>query len=234
MLKLLISAVLVIALSSILITLSSNSANSKLQDLEKSKDRGKLSWYAAMAKAKGQSEAKVAVPVIEYAVPKDLDDALAYYSLVIVEPLEKKSYPEESTITSWYKFRLIEELSRPTILCTTCPDIEPAPADMLPLKSDEFVARRCEGEIELAGIKLVSVDRDHPGFQKGKRYVIFLAFDTTRTAAALRMGPSGTYLLDDLDQLKPINETCKHPVIDELTGGADHSLNKLRRRLKTG
>lgn len=48
------------------------------------------------------------------------------------------------------------------------------------------------------------------------------------------MGPTGTFQLDDLDQLRPINEKYKHPVIDELTGGADHSLNKLRKRLKTG
>ncbi len=233
MLKLVISAVLVVAVSAVLITLSSNSVNSKIQELEKSKDRGKLSWYAARANAKGQTEARVAAPIIEYAVPKDLDEALAYYSLVIVEPVEKKSYPEESTITSWYKFRLIEELSSPTRLCTTCPDIAPAPADMLPLKSDEFVAPRCEGEIELAGVKLVSVNPDFPSFEKGKRYLIFLAFDTARTAAALRMGPWGAFRLDDLDQLKAVNE-YKHPVIDELTGGADHSLNKLRRRLKTG
>ena len=234
MLKLLISAVLVIAVSSILITLSSNNANSKIQELEKSKDRGKLSWYAAMAKAKGQTEARVAAPVVDYAVPKDLDQALAYYSLVVVEPVEKKSFPEESTITSWYKFRLIEELSRATILCTTCPAVTPGPADMLPLKSDEFVAPRCEGEIELAGVKLVSVNPEFPSFQKGQRYLIFLAFDTTRTAAALRMGPWGTFQLDDLDQLKAVNKEYKHPVIDELTGGADHSLNKVRRRLKTG
>jgi len=64
MLKLLISAVLVIAVSSILITLTSNNANSKIQELEKSKDRGKLSWYAARAKAKGQTEARVAAPII--------------------------------------------------------------------------------------------------------------------------------------------------------------------------
>ena len=234
MLKLLISAVLVIAVSSLLITLTSNNANSKIQELEKSKDRGKLSWYAARAKAKGQTEARVAAPIIEYAVPKDLDEALAYYSLVIAEPVEKKSYPEESTITSWYKFRLIEELSSATRLCTTCPAISPGPADMLPLKSDEFLASSAEGEIELAGIKLVSIDRDQPGFEKGKRYVIFLAFNPARTVAALRMGPSGAFQLDDLDQLTPINKEYKHPVIDELTGGADHSLNKLRRRLKTG
>lgn len=38
---------------------------------------------------------------------------------------------------------------------------------MLPLKSDEFLASSAEGEIELSGIKLVSIDRDHPGFEKG-------------------------------------------------------------------
>jgi len=234
MLKLLISAVLVIAVSSILITLTSNNANSKIQELEKSKDRGKLSWYAARAKAKGQTEARVAAPILEYAVPKDLDDALAYYSLVVVEPVEKKSYPAEDIIVSWYKFRLIEVLSSATTICTTCPDITPGPADMLPLDSDEFLASTAEGEIELDGVKLISVNRDQPGFEKGKRYVIFLAFDATRTAASLRMGPSGTFEFDDSDQLTAVNKKYKHPVIDELTGGADHSLNKLRKRLKTG
>lgn len=109
----------------------------KIEQLEKSKDRGKLAWYAAMAKAKGQQEVVIGAPVVTYAVPKDLEEALAYYSLVAVELLERRSYVEddETTIKSWYKFMLLEELSSPTIRCTTCPDIELAPKDFLPLQN---------------------------------------------------------------------------------------------------
>jgi hypothetical protein len=205
----------------------------KIEQLEKSKDRGKLAWYAAMAKAKGQREVVIGAPVVTYAVPKDLEEALAYYSLVAVEPLERRSYVEddETTIKSWYKFKLLEELSSPTIRCTTCPDIEPAPKDFLPLQTGEFLISKSEGEVEVNGVRIKRTDFDFPKFEKGKRYLLFLSFDSQKTVAAARMGPWGTFEIETTEQLSPVSKKYKHPVIDELTAGADRSLNRLRRRL---
>jgi hypothetical protein len=232
MLKLLIIAGLILA-SFLFLGVFSNKTKSRVQEPEKSGDQGKLSWYAARAKAKGQREVMIGAPVVTYAVPKDLEEALAYYSLVIAEPLEQRSYiaDDETTIKSWYRFRLVEELSRPTITCTTCPDIGPPPTDFLPLQIDEFLISRAEGEVEVNGVRIKSDNPDYPRFEKGKRYLVFLSFDSHKTVAAVRMGPWGTFAIETNEQIKPISNKYKHPVIDELTSRADNSLNGLRRRL---
>ena len=231
MTKLLITAALVITTSVVFVGLVSHQAKSKIQELENSKDRGKLSWHVAMAKAKGQREVILAAPLVSYAVPRDMDEALAYYSVVVVEPLEHRSYVENERLSSWYKFRLIEELSVPTAKCIYCPDIEPAPSNMLPLKANEFLVSKAEGEVEVDGIRVKSTDREFPGFEIGKRYLIFLSFDSQKQVAALRMGPWGTFGLGPDERLKAVNQKYKHQVIDELTTGDDNSLIRLRSRL---
>ena len=230
--KLLITAGLVLLTSSLFLGVSLKT-NSTLQDIDQSKDWGKLSWYAARAKAKGQREVVIGAPMITYAVPKDLDEALAYYTLVIAEPLEQRSYVEddERTIKTWYKFRLLEELSSPTTRCTTCPDIEPAPNDFLPLQTNEFLTSKPEGEVEVDGVRIRQNDPDFPRFEKSKRYLVFVSFDLQKTVAAVRMGPWGTFAIDTNEQLKPISQKYRHPVIEKLTSGTDNSLTGLRRRL---
>lgn len=232
MTKLLITAALVLLTSVLVVGLVSHQAKSKIQELENSKDRGKLSWHVALAKAKGQREVMIAAPVVTYAVPQNLDEALAHYSLVLAEPLEQKSYVENDRITSWYKFRLIEELSTPTISCIYCPDIEAGPSDLLPVQANEFLVSKAEGEIELDGIRVKTNDPDFPAFEKGKQYLIFLSFDSQKAVAALRMGPWGTFDIAANEHLKVVNDKYKHRIIDDLTTGSDPSLNRLRNRLR--
>ena len=224
------AAGLVILTLFIVFGLVSYQAKSKIQELEKSKDRGTLSWHAAVAKAKGQREVAIPGPIVTYGVPSSFDEALAYYSLVIVEPLERRSFAKNEEIRSWYRFRLIEELSTPTIKCITCPEFESAPSDMLPLAPSEFLVSKSEGEIEIDGVRLVSTSRNFPPFEIGKRYLLFLSYDDQKTVAALRMGPWGAFGIE-AEQLKAVNEEYKHVVIDELTAGPDRSINKLRTRL---
>lgn len=230
--KLLITAGLVILTSTLFLSLSFKT-NSKVQEVDRSKDRGKLSWFAARAKAKGQREVVIGAPLVTYAVPKDLEEALAYYTLVVAEPLEQRSYvnDDERTIKTWYKLRLLEELSSPTTICTTCPDIEPPPTDFLPLQTNEFLTSKPEGEVEVDGVRIKQNDPDFPRFEKRKRYLIFVAFDFQKTVAAVRMGPWGTFAIDANEQLRPISQKYKHPVIEKLTSGTDSSLPGLRKRL---
>jgi hypothetical protein len=161
-----------------------------------------------------------------------MEEARAYYSVVVVEPLEQRSYigDDERRIKSWYKFQLLEELSSPTIMCTTCPDIEPAPTGFL-LQTNEFLISTSEGEVEIDGVRIKSNNPDFPKFEKGRRYLVFLTFDNRKTIAALRMGPWGAFGIEANEQLKPVNKKYSHPVIDELTSGVDSSLNGLRLRL---
>jgi hypothetical protein len=230
--KLLITAGLLILTSSLFLGFPFK-PNSKVQEVDQSKERGKLSWYAARAKAKGQREVVIVAPLATYAVPRDLDEALAYYTLVIAEPLEQKSYVEddERTIKTWYKLKLLEELSSPTTRCTTCPDIEPPPTDFLPLQTNEFLTSRSEGEVEVDGVRIKQNDPEFPRFEKSKRYLVFVSFDFQKTVAAVRMGPWGTFAIDTNEQLRPISHKYKHPLIEKLTSATDNTLTALRRRL---
>jgi hypothetical protein len=212
--------VLILGLASILATflvVSIIQDRAKIEGLEKSKDRGKLSWYAEMAKAKGQREVTIPTPISEYTVPRSFDEALAYYSLVVAEPVEQKSYAQNEGISTWYKFRVVEELSRPTVQCNTCPGFPAAPAEMLPVEQNEFLAAQIGGEAQLNEVRLISRDPDFPAFVRGKKYLLFLSFDPKKEVGALRMGPWGTFSLDSSENLKAVDSRLKHPVKDELS-----------------
>ncbi|HWN08079.1 MAG TPA: hypothetical protein VNO50_02165 [Pyrinomonadaceae bacterium] len=227
MARLLITVALIFLATSFVVGVLSSKSTSNIQK----KDRGSLSWYADVAKEKGQREVIIPAPVVSYAVPRSFEEALAYYSLVVVEPLDHKTHFDNWSVTTWYKFRLIEELSIPTETCTYCANIGEAPSDMLPLQNHEFVTSKSGGEVAIDGIRILSSDTDFPVFKKGKRYLLFVSFDTQKTVAAMRMGPWGAFTMDENDRLKAVNEKFQHPVRDELTSGVDNSLNRLRNRL---
>ncbi len=227
MAKLLITVALIFLTTSFVVGVLSSKRTSNIQK----KERGTLAWYAEVAKEKGQQEVIIPAPVVSYAVPRSFEEALAYYSLVVVEPLDHKTHFDDRSVTTWHKFRLIEELSTPTETCTYCPDIGEAPADMLPLHKHEFVTPKSGGEVEIDGIRIVSSDTEFPRFEKGKRYLLFISFGTQKTVAALRMGPWGAFTMDENDRLKAVNEKFQHPVKAELTSGVDNSLNRLRNRI---
>ena len=111
---------------------------------------------------------------------------------------------------------------------------EPAPTDFLPLQTNEFFISKPEGEVEVDGVRIKRNDPDFPKFEKGKRYLLFLSFDSQKTVAAIRMGPWGTFAIETNEQLKAVSQKYKHPVIEKLTSGADNTLNGLRRRLHGG
>lgn len=233
MVKILVTVGALIATTLFVIGTFSFQNQSKMEALEKSKDRGKLTWYAEMAKAKGQDEIAFPAPISRYALAKNLNEAVAFYDVVIAEPLESKSYAGPNDIRTWYKFRIIEQLSSPTESCSNCPAIPNAPDEMLPLHENEFLAAQFGGEVELDGIRLISKDTKFPPFEKHKQYLIFLSLDPVKKVGALRMGPWGTFSLDSNRNLKSVDENLKHQLREELRNQLDDSVDKLRERIKT-
>src|SRR5690242_21097337 len=78
---------------------------SKIDQLERSPDRGKLTWRVQMAKAKGERAVNLGANIVEYAASPSFEDALANYSLVVAEPIYKRSYASTYNIETWYKDR---------------------------------------------------------------------------------------------------------------------------------
>jgi hypothetical protein len=205
---------------------------SKIEALEKSRDRGQLKWYAEMAKAKGQHEVAFPAPIALYGVARNLDEAAAHFNVVLAEPVQHKFYAvSDDGILTWYKMRLIEELSTPIVSCTNCDKIADVPSDMLPLADDEFLVAQSGGEVEIDGIRIISRNIQFPAFEHRKRYLLFLSLDSERKIGSLQMGPWGAFALDATQNFKPVNEKLTHPLSEELKTKFD-SVSKLRIRIK--
>lgn len=226
--KLIVIGFLLVAATAVVGTLSFQD-KAKIKELEKSNDRGKLEWYAAMAKAKGEEQITFRSEIRLYTVPRSLDEALRKYNVVIVEPVETKSFSKVQEIQTWYKFKILEELSSPIdAYCDSCPPIPNAPEEMLPLKPGEFVAAKSGGELLVDGIKVISYDPDFPAFHKNRRYLLFLSLDAEKMVGALRMGPWGTYHLTDDRKLEAVDKRLKHQIKEEITNHLNDSLDGLK------
>ena len=166
---------------------------SRIEELKRSPDRGKLSWHAQMAKAKGEKKVVLNSTIEDYAVPRTWEDALSNYNLVVAEPLYSKSYATTYDVQTWYKFRVLEELSAPNTYCTDCPTSNDPPADLLPLQPDEFLSAKLGGETTVDGVVITSSD---PTFQTSRLVSVtcfWLHLTTERSwerSALVHGGPS--------------------------------------------
>jgi len=204
---------------------------SKIDQLERSPDRGKLTWRVQMAKAKGERAVNLGANIVEYAASPSFEDALANYSLVVAEPIYKRSYASTYNIETWYKFRLLEELSSPTTSCGDCPKPGDPPQELLPLKPGEFLAPKFGGEAIVDGINITSSDQSFPDFQLGMRYLLLVQFDSQKIVAILRLGPRGAFTLDANEKIRPMNVDL-NPFRDRLSQQFGNSLPTLRHSLK--
>lgn len=204
----------------------------RIEELAKSSDRGKVRWYAELAKAKGKQSVRLPPSDVYYVAPRNWDDALANFHLVIAEPIDSRSYATTYAIQTWYKFRLVEELSAPTEDCTGCATAIDPPVDLLPLQPNEFLTAKIGGETSVDGITITTNDPTFPNFETGKRYLLLVVFDSNKTVGLLRSGPWGTFALDSDEKLKPVNAELKHPFREKLSEQFGNSLANLRRFLK--
>jgi len=205
---------------------------SKIDALEKSKDRGKITWYVELAKAKGEKEIAFPSSLIDYAVPRTLDEALAHHDLILAEVVSSQSFSATSEISTWYKLKLIETLSTRTVECFTCPGPSEPPSELLPLNQGEFLISQVGGQVSIDGIRVISHNTQFPAFEHGKRYLLFLSFDSSKIVASAPMGPWGAFISGPDEKLRPIDSKLMHGVRHELTTRFDDSLTSLRTHLK--
>ena len=221
----------VVAIAAVAFGLLSFTQHSRIDALEKSKDKGKLTWYAEMAKAKGEREVLINASLVRYSVPRTFDDVLANSDVVVAEVIGSIGFSADTDIRTWHKFKLLETLSVHTIECPTCPPIPEPPTEMLPLNRDEFLLPQYGGELFIDGIKIKSKSSQFPPFEVGKQYLLFLSFDSNQMAAVSRMGPWGTFESKN-GKLQIVDTRLKHPLRDELDSRFDGSLTMFRTHLK--
>lgn len=207
------------------------SQQSTIDALEKSKDKGKLTWHVEMAKAKGKKEVLIGSSLVRYSVPRTFAEALASFDVVVGEVIDSRSFAGDTDVKTWYKFRLLETLSTHTVECTTCPPVSEPPIEMLPLDQGEFLLAQWGGEVSIDGVKVKSTNTQFPPFETGSQYLLFLSFDSKQIVAAPRMGPWGTFKSAN-GKLESVDSRLKHALRDELDTRFGGSLTMLRTHLK--
>ncbi len=205
--------VLAIAAIAILTTLGIRAVYYSGRGTPSVQDKNSLVEIARRKKAEGQDKATVSGLIIDYGgAGMDLDEALKNYSVFVAEPIESKSFPLElSNISTWYKFRILETLSRRSYLyCPNCSPIAPIPKEMGSPNYDEFFVHTSGGVIDVEGVEITQPYGSLQfgsslHFEAGNKYLMFVNLAPSQVAIVAG-GPSGAFRLDKNDSLHPLNK----------------------------
>jgi len=171
--KLLVSVLCIGVLS--LIGFKAASRNSQQPKEEPTRDR--LKWSVGEAKRQGRQQVVISAPFIDYlgAENRDIEQAINDYSVVVAQPIEKKTYQvSDNDLRTWYRFVIVEALT--PLKDTACPGFlaMSQPADIRPLESNEFLPPKHGGRLMLDGVKIIQTEPGFPEFENSQRYRLFL------------------------------------------------------------
>lgn len=170
-------------------------------------ERGSLVEIARRKKADGQDKATISGLIIDYGGEgMELAEALKLYSVLIAEPIDSKSFPQESSnISTWYKFRILETLAQnPYWTCSGCPKVSAIPPEMGQPNHDEFFVAISGGVVNIEGVEITQ-PFSSLHFEAGNKYLMFVNLAPSQ-AAIVGGGPSGAFQLDKNDTLHSLNK----------------------------
>jgi hypothetical protein len=205
-----IMIVILVAVAGVAITTRSlKSQQLKLGIDEIPPNKNRLKWYVAKAKNQGVEDVQINAPMVEYLGlgSRNLNEAISGYSLVVAKPILSQTIIDETdSVVTWYKFEIVEFVSKTDKpACMTCPLPSP-PNEMFPVSENEFVAGKYGGIVEVDGIKIKAIDNHFPDFKTGKEYLLFISrYDNG--AATIGMGPSSIFTVENDGSLQKFNDT---------------------------
>jgi hypothetical protein len=209
------------------VRMRSKSTQERLSELQASPERGSLNWYAQRATIKGERSAVVYSPIPIYAVVTGLDEALSNFFVIRARPVAMRSHVKDSeSIWTWYKFRIIENLSKGSLPNSS--NFPGAPEDLLPRNADEVLFDFEGGSLVLDGVSLVQRPHGMGLFLASQEYILFLAPDPTGNGFTIPLGPSGVLLVHPDGFL----ESASRQADDALTKDIGNSLLRFRSALE--
>ncbi|MFN2454654.1 MAG: hypothetical protein ABR577_10590 [Pyrinomonadaceae bacterium] len=198
-------------------------------------EKGRLKWHAQKAKAKGQQEVFLSGPIVEYdgsASSISTDELLSDYTVVEARPIDaRSSFSDSNEIITWYKFKILDTLSRQNSpACNSCPTPEP-PQELLPLQVDEFLVSKVGGSLMIDGVKVTMLEGGFPPFKINQEYLLFISKHESGVTE-IAGGPIGVFNITGDGALTPINSQ-PHPIKERIVKNLGDSLDKVRGKLKT-
>lgn len=219
------------------VQVSSKGKQEELAQLNFAKDKGTVKWYIRRAKILGEDQITIPTYVSNYAEIHSLDDAMARFRVILGEPVEKYTYVGgEWSLLTWYKFKVLDELSSNSLQrCVNCDSSADIPDDLLPLNVDEVLVPVPGGTLIVDGIKLiqfsdlrdvfskgssiedisngtttssfqVNAPRIHQRISKPQRFLLILSPDSSGMIGKLSVGPIGAFVAHNNGEITSIVE----------------------------
>ena len=220
-----------VALSLVVLTFGIGSILKSHQDNPNDKS---IASQARLAKSLGKAHVTVPGKILDYpGMNIGLDEALKKYSVVIAEPIDRKSYITDSAdeIGTAYKFRVVEILSqRNAVFCNGCPQVNDVSGRLPPALYNEFILDLSGGTVTLDGVEVTMPSSGMPKFEDGQRYLMFISF-TPGGMATVVGGPSGLFRITSDQSLEPVgNGKGRMPV--EIAARFSKSLARFKQATK--
>ena len=195
---------------------------------------GSVKAYAREAKARGLQRIVIPAPSMTYdGAMAGLDEAMLDHSVVVAQPIESRSLITGSDlISTWYKFRITDTLSKKKPSPSKCKECAPPapPDEMLPLKKDEILIPRVGGMVIVEGVEVTMLSPQSPEYKMNQDYLLLLS-ETTPQVSNVRAGSLGALLVKADGTLQSIDKES-NPIHEDLKSRFKNSVHELKAHLK--
>jgi len=187
-------------------------AFSQHSSTETSGDEGRIRRVVREAKARGDTEVALSPPIPLPTGVSSVDEVVALYSIVIVEPVQTLvSLADPDAIETWCKLKVLEWLVRQKMT-----DDEPRiPSALLPVPKDELVVVHSGGKAIIDGVTVTEQSYDNLSFKTSRKYLLFVLLSRRAQYADLAAGSSSAFLVRPDDTLEPLTR-LSYPLVDDV------------------
>ena len=209
------------------------------QPPDRDKKESALRHASHQAQAQGLTSIGISTPVPYFLAVNSIDEALQSQAVLVVRVEDQMSVPspDEDCVWTWYKMRIIHDLSRTQLSENTAPPngILQIPANMLPLKENEVLVRSLGGSVTIEGVTVKS-EHLHGGFSRDSTYLLFADLSKLGTTVSLSpshygeitLGPAGIFTIDSENRIHPLSARyADSPIAVDLQNRYGDSLDEL-------
>jgi hypothetical protein len=190
----------------------------------------------AIAKERGERRIQISVPpssAPEYKSVNNLDEAISNYAIVIARPVARQSKYLVYTISTWYKFKVIENISDKTFSDRS--DHADAPKELLPVQPDEILIPKGGGDLVIDGVEVICDEPGFPQFEMSRTYLLFVKPDPFSSKfgriGAFTLGPKGVFVVRSDGMIEPVTQQS-HALKSELEKLYGNSLERIKADFK--
>ena len=199
---------------------------------QQSSEARSIIQQAAAAKERGERRLQISVQrggAPEYKSVSNIDEALSNYAVVIARPVARDSKNKGYSISTWYKFKVIENISDKSF--SDRPDHADAPKELLPVQPDEILIPKAGGDLVVDGVEVICEEPGFPQFEMSRTYLLFVKPDPFSSKfgriGAFTLGPKGVFVVGSDGLVEPVARES-HRLSSELEKLYGNSLERIK------